>query len=71
LDFVEGRIFHLWHGDFTNRQYEERYHILRRHNFDPNRDIQLAPNGTWRWTDPEGQLAQEVAVFFRERREDG
>ena len=71
LDFVEGRIFHLWHGEFTNRQYNERHHILRRHNFDPNRDIQLAPNGTWRWTDPEGQLAKEVAVYFRERREDG
>lgn len=71
LDYIEGRIFHLWHGDFTNRQYRERHEILVRNNFDPDRDIQLAPNGTWRWTDADSQLAREVAEYFRDRREDG
>ncbi|MGJ8605796.1 MAG: hypothetical protein ACSHXH_16895 [Marivita sp.] len=71
LDFIDGRILHLWHGDLTNRQYLARHNVLLQHDFDPNRDLRLADNGTWCWTNPDSQLARDVASYFHARQEDG
>jgi hypothetical protein len=68
---VEGRVFHLWHGRIEDRQYGARHAVLRRHGFDPARDLRLAANGTWAWREPEGPLAGDLRTFFRNRREDG
>jgi len=71
IDFVPQNLYHLWHGNSSNRNYRGRYEILLRHGFDPARDITIAENGTWRWTDPQGALAQDVEAYFFARREDG
>lgn len=51
--------------------YRGRHEALVKHGFDPGRDIELTANGTWRWTNPEGPLAADVAAYFFARREDG
>lgn len=71
IDSLEGNAYHLWHGDLRNRNYRGRYDILTKHDFDPAKDIEIAENGAWRWTNPESELAREVANYFGHRREDG
>jgi hypothetical protein len=61
----------MWRGNIIDRHYRDRYEILARHDYDPQRDIVLGSNGSWRWTDPDGALAREVGAYFWARREDG
>jgi hypothetical protein len=63
--------FHLWHGDARNRQYATREHILRRHEFDPNRDVRLNEDGVLEWSTNKPAMHGEVKQFFVDRREDG
>jgi hypothetical protein len=71
IDALPQTIYHMWHGDLPNRNYRGRYDILARHGYDPERDLELAANETWRWRDPESELAREVGAYFFARREDG
>jgi hypothetical protein len=70
-DNLEGRVFHLWHGEIVDRNYRGRHHILTDLDFDPARDVALAENGTWRWVDPDGPIACAVSAYFFARYEDG
>jgi len=71
VGFVEGLVFHLWHGDFTDRKYAERHEGLSRFDFDPYEDIALAPSGCWRWARGKSELHQYVKEYFESRKEDG
>jgi hypothetical protein len=71
ITFLEGKLFHFWHGKFTDRHYRLRHKIPFDANFDPQSDIKLASNQTWQWTNPEGNLAQQVRNYFKSRQEDG
>jgi len=48
LDNLPHNVFHLWHGEVTDRNYRGRHHVLVKHDFDPAVDVELAENGTWR-----------------------
>jgi hypothetical protein len=71
IDFVEGNIFHLWHGTLANRKMTERYRWLRRFEFDPTADIAPADNGMWRWNSHKPDMHAFVRERFVSRREDG
>ena len=68
---IPGRMFHLWHGDFKDRQYTRRYDILTEHSFDPVKDITLDNQGLWKWTSDKPRLHKAVRDYFRSRYEDG
>lgn len=70
---LDGRLWHLWHGDRKHRQYVSRDAILRQFDFDPQRHIEADPsNGLHRFSAaaPAG-LPGAIREFFRGRREDG
>ena len=69
VGYIPGTIYHLWHGDLSNRNYMGRHELLA--EFDPYRDIRCAPNGAWLWSDPQSKLARNVRDYFRSRKEDG
>jgi hypothetical protein len=71
LGCVEGRIDHLWHGEFADRRYGDRHRGLRQFGFDPYTDIALDTNGCWSWTTSNGALQDYVRRYFESRREDG
>ena len=71
VGWVDGAVFHLWHGSYRDRRYLERFDVLRRLDFDPARDIALGPEGAWEWTGRNPELEAEVARHFELRREDG
>jgi hypothetical protein len=69
VGYIPGTIYHLWHGNLVNRNYMGRHELMA--GFDPDRDIQQAPNGVWLWSDPHSELARNVKDYFRSRKEDG
>jgi hypothetical protein len=71
VGFVDGSVLHLWHGDLTNRQYAKRHQGLSRFDFDPFRDIALAPSGCWRWNGRKSEMHEYVRAYFESRKEDG
>jgi len=71
LDYVNGDLFHLWHGHVLNRQYLERIEGLSRYGYDPASHIRLDHNGLYRWTEQAPpELVNFVRSYFSERRED-
>jgi hypothetical protein len=68
---VDGTIFHLWHGNLARRKYSERFQILTAHNYDPDTDIALGPEGCWRWNSAKYDMHRAVLDYFHQRDEDG
>jgi hypothetical protein len=70
VGFVEGNLFHLWHGRSENRRYRERIEGLRQFEFDPFTDIAIDQNGAWTWNSNKHELHDYVRAYFAGRRED-
>ena len=71
VGYIHGRMFHLWHGDRSNRDYRQRHRLLEDFDFDPDRDIGIDPNGCWGWTSEKPDLHEAVKRYFSSRNEDG
>jgi len=71
IGFVDGRIFHLWHGDIKDRHYAKRHREFRTFEFDPFSDIAIDANGCWRWNSVKPEMHQYVSDYFTTRKEDG
>jgi hypothetical protein len=71
LGYVEGRLFHLWHGDEKNRRYRNHNTSFRSFDFDPARDIMIGSEGLWEWTESAGAMKDWAEEMLRSRKEDG
>jgi len=71
LAHIQGRCYHLWHGDLRDRRYEERLETLEKHAFDPSTDVALDGQGLWKWASRKQALHEDVRAYFASRREDG
>jgi hypothetical protein len=71
VDFMEGDLFHLWHGDENNRRMRERHEELQRFQFDPFEDVAIDENGSWRWNTNKPEMHEYLRNYFASRKEDG
>lgn len=71
LGYLEGDIYHLWHGDLAQRRSRERLTQLAQLGFDPATDIALDDSGAWRWNSDKPALHQYICEYLASRREDG
>jgi hypothetical protein len=71
VDFIDGKLFHLWHGEIANRRAATRHLDLGAHDFDPRRDLARDGNGPWRWASAKPEMHRMLADYFAARREDG
>jgi hypothetical protein len=72
IGFIDGRIFHLWHGDAKARTLRTpHYRDFGKFSFDPFNDIAVDANGCWRWNSVKPEMHRYVADFFAFRKEDG
>jgi hypothetical protein len=71
LGYIEGDIFHLWHGDRERRRYSGRLQILSSCGYDPATDIALDVEGCWRWNSAKPEMHRLVREYFEQRDEDG
>jgi hypothetical protein len=69
--FVDGNLFHLWHGTMPDRRLRERYEEFKRFQFDPFEDIVLDQNGYWRWNSEKPEMHAYMKNYFAARNEDG
>jgi hypothetical protein len=69
--YVGGDVFHLWHGDFHDRRYRERWRDFAPFGFDPAADIGIDEAGCWAWRTAKPAMHAYVARYFALRREDG
>jgi hypothetical protein len=71
VGYVPSRGIHLYHGKLTSRQYRRRNDILGQINFDPDRHLEYAPNGTLRWSsEAPPKLKRAVRDYMHGRKED-
>lgn len=70
VGYVSGTLIHFWHGNKKNRQYVERWGILKNNNYDPDLDIKKDSQGLWQLTSRNIRLRDEIRLYFRQRNED-
>lgn len=71
VGYVEGNIFHYWHGKKADRKYQERWSIIKDNNFDPEKDITKNEQGVLEWTERASEkLRKEMSEYFAQRNED-
>ncbi|HMW61746.1 MAG TPA: hypothetical protein PKA91_18955, partial [Leptospiraceae bacterium] len=70
VGFTRGAIYHLWHGETTDRRYVLRNRELAAFGFDPVRDIRVGPEGLWEWTGKKSGLPDWARSYFKQRKED-
>jgi hypothetical protein len=71
IGYIDGRIFHLWHGAIPDRRYRERHIELAKYGFDPYTDIALDARGCWQWNSEKPGLHDYMRSYFASRNEDG
>lgn len=76
ISVVKGRVRHLYHGEPGNRQYHDRWQILKDSGFDPETDIETdIQTGLWQWSQfaimRKPEMVSRVAQYFADRKEDG
>lgn len=68
IGWVDGSVYHLWHGDRKDRGYEERYKFLPPHN-NGEYPLRNRPDGLLEWDSPECNA--KALAYFARRMEDG
>ena len=66
---INGAICHLYHGEFENRQYLQRYEILRKHNYIPSEDILKNEDGILCFTENGMRMENDIKNYFLSRKE--
>ena len=70
VGYLPGRVFHLWHGDLSDRSYPHRHERFAQFDFDPFTDIALDRNGCWQWNSEKPAMQAFVRHYFESRKEE-
>ncbi len=68
--FVEGNIFHLWHGEHKDRLHGQIYELIKEYNFDPKKDIKINENKVLTWSSDKTELHKKIKDYFLRRKEE-
>jgi len=67
--FVQGNVFHLWHGNHADRRYGRIDNLIKEYDFDPKSDIKLGKNKVWEWASEKKEFHKKIENYFFERME--
>lgn len=68
--WIDGCVWHEWHGSRQDRRYLHRHHIMR--SIDAARHVGEEGNGILVWTkEAPKEIREQVREYFHSRREDG
>jgi hypothetical protein len=70
INYVDGKIYHMWHGRLKNRQYFNRYKSLLDLEFNPFDDIKLNTDNLWEIRKDSQDLKNYLLEYFKARKED-
>jgi hypothetical protein len=71
VGYLEGQIFHLWHGEKIHRRYVQRHIDFAALPFDPLVDLRLNETGAFEWANDRDDLNRFATEYFHARLEDG
>lgn len=67
--YVNGKIFHMWHGDHKDRKYLSRYDLVNSLNYETL--ISVEDTGLIKLNSFENEVYSNIFGYFQSRREDG
>lgn len=70
IGHMPGTLLHHFHGPKAKRFYHDRWQILLRHQYDPDRDLQRDWQGLWRLSDAGLRMRNDLRAYFAARDED-
>lgn len=73
IGFVPGTIVHYWHGKKVDRQYQDRWRLLIRNRYNPDRDLKKDCQGLYQLevrTPRQIRLRDDLRAYFRAHHED-
>jgi len=65
--FLEQTIAGIWHGEVAERNYDSRPQMLKKHHFDPLKDIKLdvESGGAFGWSSDKPSFQDYVRTYFQ------
>lgn len=70
--YVNNDVYHIWHGDIKNRNYDSRHTLLKLLDFNPSQDVFINSDGILEWSDHIPiDYRNKVVNYFLDRQEDG
>ena len=70
LGYLPGLLYHHYHGQKQNRQYESRWKILADHRFSPDEDLLRDHDGLISFRGNKPGMETDIAAYFAGRSED-
>ena len=70
IGYVNGTIYHHWHGKKKDRRYVDRWEILINNSFKPEDDLYRDTQGLYILSDSNIKLRDDIRQYFRSRLED-
>jgi hypothetical protein len=70
IGFVEGELWHLWHGDLKNRQYLQRTQDFSEIDFDLDEDLIVNDDELYEFSDDRQDVQGWMNNYFESRQED-
>jgi hypothetical protein len=70
ISYVPGSIEHAWHGSKDKRKYVDRWSIITKYQFDPDRDLKRNSWGVLELAGNKPELRHAIDAYFRARDED-
>ena len=70
IGYVQGDLWHLWHGELKNRRYLERTRELSRMGFNPLTDLVANNDGLYEFSPKREDLRDWMKDYFHQRQED-
>lgn len=70
VGYMNGTVFHHWHGKKKDRRYKERWQILIDNKYNPHHDLKRDWQMLWQLTDNNTKLRDDIRAYFWARNED-
>ncbi len=70
VGYMDGLVFHHWHGKKTDRKYADRWRILVDNKFNPMSDLKKDWQGLWQLSGNNHKLRDDLREYLALRNED-
>lgn len=70
VGYVDGTLYHFWHGKKADRKYHSRWKILVDNNYNPLLDLKRDWQGVYQLSDRSIELRDQIRGYFSQRCED-
>jgi len=70
IGHINGIIVHHWHGRKSDRKYAERWNILIKHKYNPEKHLMYDSQGLIQLADDTHELQKGISQYFVQRNED-